>query len=316
VPKKGNIQYQPSLCCIYYSDNTWEIVGYPFKPSVNYNIDGIQQVNNSDFVYVQNDDTIMKYSTTSRHVIEKKSAKLCTGWSYGLNIQVSPLRKYISSYHPCSSSLLSINTANFNELTIHDISSVAPYGYNPVMSDNNIVATTAPGKISIYDLTNRTLLGTYTGSSTGPACYSISSGGNYLFLRDDSSRLVKFLNPGFKKIWANPDSYYNMPEYFEFPALNPEQVAYWNGNTFFIKSCSDFSTVYEFPLTDRRLLNIDYFNSRILCYNEGHFLVRSLLNGNLLYDIPIDNYSFFNISDFLLINNVIIHRKGVMYFLN
>jgi hypothetical protein len=316
VPKKGNIQYQPSLCCIYYSDNSWEFVGYPFKPSVNYNIDGIQQVNNSDFVYVQNDDTIMRYSTTSRHVIERKSAKLCTGWSYGLNIQVSPLRKYISSYHPCSNSLLSINSANFNEFTIHDISSIAPYGYNPVMSDNNIVATTAPGKISIYDLTHRTLSGTYTSSSTGPVCYSISSGGDYLFLRDDSSRLVKFLNPGFKKIWANPDSYYNMPEYFEFHALNPAQVAYWNGNTFFIKACSDFSTVYEFPLTDLRLLNIDYFNSRILCYNEGHFLVRSILNGDILYDVPIDNYSFFNISDFLLINNVIIHRKGVMYFLN
>jgi hypothetical protein len=316
VPKKGNIQYQPSLCCIFYSDNSWEIVGYPFKPSVYYNIDGIQQANNSEFVYVQNEDTVMRYSTTSRHVVEKRSAKLCVGWSYGINIQVTPLRKYISSYHPCSNSLLSINAENFNEFTIHDISSVAPYGYIPVMSDNNIVATTAPGKISIYDLTNKKLLATYTVPVHSPVCYSISSNCDYLFIRDDSSRLVKFLNPGFKKIWAHPDSYYNMPKYFEFHALNPEQVAYWNGNTFYLKLCNDFSTVYEFPLNDLRILNIDYFNSKMLCYNEGYFLVRSLLNGNILYTIPIDNYTFLNLSDFFLINNVIICRKGVMYFLN
>jgi hypothetical protein len=258
----------------------------------------------------------MRYSTSLRHVVEKRSAKLCIGWSYGINIQVTPLRKYISSYHDCSKSLLSINTENFNDFTIYDISSVAPYSYNPVMSDNNILAITASGKVSLYDLTNRMLLAVYTNGSTDPVCYSISSGGDYLFLRDDSSRLVKFLNPGFKKIWTHPEGFYSMPKYFEFHALNPDQVAYWNGNTFYIKSCADFSTVYEFPLTDLRLLNIDYYNNRMLCYIEGHFLVRNLLNGNILYDIPIGNYSFLNISDFLLVNNAIICRKGVMYFLN
>ncbi len=316
VPRKGNIQYKQSLCCLFQSDNSWEVVGYPFIPSVQSNIDGIQQANSSEFVYVQNDDTVMRYSTSSRHLVEKRTAKLCYGWSYPINIKVTPLRKYISSFHPCSNNLLCISTNNFDDFTIHDISSVTPYGYNPVMSDNNIVATTVPGKISIYDLTKRKLLATYTNSIRDPICYSISSGGDYLYLRDDSSRLMKFLNTDFKKIWAHPDSYDNMPEYFEFHALNPDQVAYWNGETFYMKYCSDFSTVYEFPLTDLRLLNIDYFNNKMLCYNEGHLLIRNLLNGIILNNIPIDNYPFLDISGFVLINNAIVCRKGVMYFLN
>lgn len=309
VPKKNNINYSESSVNQYITKNDWCHLGYPIKSTQSNNTSKIQQVNSNEFVFVY-DDTIVRYSTSVKKIIEERYVKLCGGY-YGIEVGVSPLKKNIFTYHYCTNTLFMMNPTNFYESTKYNITSVAPYGSEPLVSDNKIMVTTKAYDSYIYDLNNKELITTYTNSTFAPSFKSISSNADYYILKEDSFRLVKFINPNFEKIWTNPDRYYNPPKFIEFHAINPEQLVYWNGHTFYIKQCSDFSTIYEFELTDQKIFNIDYYNNKMLCHNEGHLLVRSLLNGQLLNDIPVNAYE-----DFSLINDIIVCENGVMYYLN
>jgi len=134
-------------------------------------------------------------------------------------------------------------------------------------------------------------------------------------MTDDSLRMVNLNGTTFSNSWS--DAKDNLPEYFGFDSSNPEQFAEWNGNVLSVKRCSNFSTIYEFPLTDSMIMNIDYFNRKILTYTPGtpgHLYIRDYSNGQLLSTIPVNLEIVEWNKLFFLINNTIVCTNGFMDF--
>jgi len=103
--------------------------------------------------------------------------------------------------------------------------------------------------------------------------------------------------------------------FYEFNPFNPDEIYFWEGSRLEVRSCNDLSVISSIHLSDLYLLNIDYKNNEFLSYNSGHLLVRSLNDGSVKYDIPVNfdpHYWYFAC---ILVNHTIVSAKGVMYFL-
>jgi hypothetical protein len=127
--------------------------------------------------------------------------------------------------------------------------------------------------------------------------------------------LVKFNGSSFTKIWS--DAISNIPEYLEFDGTNPEQIAVWDGEIFSIRRCSNYSSVYEFPLTDSLILNIDYFNKKLLTYTPGtpgHLYIRDYINGHIISTVPVNIQPIRGNQIVYLINNAIVGDNGFLEY--
>jgi hypothetical protein len=182
----------------------------------------------------------------------------------------------------------------------------------PVSDIGTVIVNIRQGGFYIYDFINDTIIGLYKNDNNEGDGIKISTNGDYVFLKDDSLRMVQFTNGEFKKIYSQSFSKY---EFYEFYATNPNFVVFWDGSTFYVNLCNSMLNVREFILTDDIILNIDYYSGQILTYKPGHLYIRSYLDGSLLKDIPvnIDPTDWSNAC--CLINNTIVSR-GVLYFIN
>jgi hypothetical protein len=184
----------------------------------------------------------------------------------------------------------------------------------PVSDIGTSILTDNDMNLSIYDFKNSEILGKYIRNSFYPlyaGSLKLSKNGDYLIVIDDSLRLIHFSNNEFR-----PVSFLKKPVdkmLIEFDEVNPEQVIFWDGSQLSVKRCESFSTVYEFPLTET-LLDIDYRNSEILSFTQGHLNVRSFIDGSLLKDVNINFIPSWGRTCYL-INHTIIYTAGLMYFI-
>jgi hypothetical protein len=315
VPKKGNIRYTTDYYEIYESQ-AHITLGFPFiRP--NTPIFSIDQVNRDEFVYLEGCDSIIRYSVSEKRQIEQLGYRSlgCSKCEFS-NITLSSSGKYITNYVNCNFDLMLVTSNNMNNYIIRDLKPYSGQNYAPeiFVSDvgTAIVNKANNGGFIIYDFTTNTSLAFYQKTNYGGTGLFISPNGNYLFLLDDSLRLVTFANSQFTNVWSHDRFVY--PKYFGFDGANPEQMFIWDGTTFSVKLCNDFSGVYDFSLSDQTILDIDFYNKEMLTYNSGHLFVKSYLNGSLIKDLPIHiDPSFYN-NSFILVNHAIISMKGVIYF--
>ncbi|MGD0755167.1 MAG: hypothetical protein ABR927_08920, partial [Bacteroidales bacterium] len=315
VPKSRNFRYTSD----YYPNFESQaiiIFGFPFiKP--NTPLTSIDQVNQGEFIYLLGCDSIIRYSVSEKRAVEQLGYRSsgCSKCEFN-NITLSSSGKYITNYVNCNPELMLVPSSNMHNYIIRDLKPYSGQNYTPeiIVSDvGTAIVNKANGGFYIYDFNTNTSLASYQKTIYGGDGVSISPNGDYLFLFDDSLRLVRFTASQFTNVWSNDRFYY--PKYFGFDGANPDQMFTWDGTYFSVKHCSDFSEVYKFSLSDNSILNIDFYNKEILTYNSGHLYVKSYLDGSLIKDLPINTDASFNDNSFTLINHAIVSMRGVIYFI-
>lgn len=316
VPKNKIILYTPPYYYLYESSLNVNM-GFSFLDSYK-SITDIHQVNNDEFIYVQYYDSLIKYSISKKRITEKIGFH-ATGCSTGefYSLKTSPSGKYLTTYVGCNDDVLWTNSNNLSNYSLRNLKYLTGQQYVPSIpiSDigTGIIHGTGEG-FYLYDFNSSVTLAHYKKDFYGGRGLTISPSGEYLFIIDDSLRLFQFKDGDFKNIWSQ-SQFINI-KFYEFNALDPSQLVYWDGNKFSVKQCNNFSNVYEFSLTDMNIFNIDYYNKEILSYSTGHLYIRSLTDGSLLKDIPINIDPTYYWQKCYLINHSIVCIKKIIYFVN
>ncbi len=291
-------------------------VGFRFK-SGPANVHSLKQVADDEFMYIINCDSLVLYSISQRHIIEKLTyvLKYCSLCKFE-NYKISPYGKFLTSPIDCNFEFMLANTGNLQQNKTYDLKNLlGQYQVSdiPVSDSGTGIVNTFDSGFYVYDFNTASSIGYYNKENYGGKGLAISSSGKYLFIKDDVFRLVSIENSLFTSIWSNTG--YDTPKYYAFHGTDPDRLVIWDGSVFSVRKCSDYSEYYNFSFTDNSLLNIDYFSNEMLTYSEGHLFVRSLTDGSLIKDIsmnidPTDPYN-----KCILINHAIICMTGLIYFI-
>jgi predicted Zn-ribbon and HTH transcriptional regulator len=291
-------------------------LGFPFK-SGPVSANHITQVNNDEFAYILNCDSLIRYSVSQKRKVERLTYEpsYCSMCRF-TDFEASVSGKYMTAYVDCDFKLMLINSDNLSNNIIHDLKSFSGQNYAPLIPVSDLatgIVNNSGGGFYIYDFKSSSSLGYYKKDIYGGFGSSISSDGSYIFLTDDSLRLVHFENSQFTSVWRH--SMFSTPKYYAFDGTNPGRLVIWDGSVFSVRNCSDFSELYSFPLTDGYLMNIDYYSGEMLTYSDGHLYVRNFADGTLIKDIPvnIDPTNWYYTC--ILINHAVICTAGVIYFI-
>ncbi len=311
VPKKNNVLYSVNREW-FETFHFWFRIGEIFSDD---KVTSFKQVGKYEFLYHSDYDTLYKYSVSENRIVEKLSYKL--GCYCGFcKIRYSPKGMYFINILQCTSNDLMIaQTNDMQNYLVTDRDSIINIGL-PVsvsaVSDTGTALMQNNEGFYVYDFNNHSILGFHRIiTNTFFRNLKMSPNGNYIYYTYDidSTFLIEFKNSEFKIVHSQK----NIGRYFEFNPLIPDQLVFWEGSVFYIKSCSDFSNIREFPLTDTYLLNIDYHNNEFLTFVSKHLYIRSLTDGSILKDIPIRATNFSDM--YYLINRTLIRENGFINFI-
>ncbi|MDF1550863.1 MAG: hypothetical protein P1P88_23775, partial [Bacteroidales bacterium] len=314
VPKLVNYDYTEDAYARFYTEEGLEI-GINFNYASK-NLSSLGQVSPTEFVFISGCDSLIQFSTTLKSISKKYgyTAVGCSGCKFS-KLEFSPTGKYITNYEVCSDDVMLINGENLSLSSKVNLKHLSGSHYVPPIpvSENGLGIVNEYDGFHLYDFINHQHLIFYPTGSSGHGL-KISSAGDYLFLEDDSTRLVKYENNQFTKIWAT-SRFYDF-EYFEFHPLQANLVLVWDGTRFSVRQCEDFSIVTEFELTDEKILHIDFYNDEILTFNTGELLVRALSDGAIKYQVPINFSALYWYDNCILVNHTIICNRGILHYLN
>lgn len=255
---------------------------------------------------------IHRYSTETFEIEETRNYP--GGFKY---LQVSKNGTYLSAYVGQNRDVYWGPTADLSSNKVTDLRYLTGNNYAPpiLLSD---VGTALISSINttnvafyVYDFNEDAVIGSFIrNGNSGLYGYQFSPNGDYIFYIQHEMKLLHFSNGVFTEMPFSQGS----ATFHEFMADEPGHFVRWESGVFYIKKCADFSTVYQFPLSDDMIVDIDYYQDQILTYTDGHLYVRSLIDGSLLYDIPYNNSpTYYN--KCTLLNNTILHQAGVFYLL-
>jgi hypothetical protein len=292
-------------------------VGFKYDPYGSSN-DNIFQTGKDEFIYISGCYRMIRFSVSAKTEVENFSYDPvgCSTCSFS-NIAVSASGKYVTSYVNCDHNVMLIKTSGMTSSQTRDLKPYSGQNYIPPVpvSDAGIVlVNNINSGFYLYDYNTSATLAYYKGKTAWCKGYKISPGGNYIYLLDDSLRLVRFENSKFSGIWSQP-MFDAAPKYFEFDPINPEQLVLWDGARLYIKRCADFTTLYDFPLADGSIQNIDFYNRKILTYSSKHLYIRSLTDGTLIKDLPINFEADYYSDKCILVDNAICCISGVIDYL-
>jgi hypothetical protein len=160
--------------------------------------------------------------------------------------------------------------------------------YIPLVSDNLLTlirlrSATSASKLAIFDITTGHNLYTTPYDATG----DISPDGQFMLIEDLNLKLCSFINGIFKVEWELPTA-----RFYAFHPFDTKICIIWdNTKILSIRNISDGSILYSFSLDIESIINIDFFNSRILGYVNGKFMIFNLENGALLKEINADSHN-------------------------
>ncbi|MDP4273491.1 MAG: hypothetical protein Q8907_04355 [Bacteroidota bacterium] len=227
--------------------------------------------------YANNRKTIYKFSLDTKSIANSRNLEL----NY---FSVSPNNKYILC--DVSTNLVLLNSNDLSQIKSIPVSNIVP---SPVYFGLNIsdIGTTVfydylNHNLVVYDLINDLKISEIP-VTTYVQKVKISSDGQYVF-EPKLNTLYRVGNHSYAKIWTNENQNFQF-SYYEFSPENPNQIALYDGTIFYLKNCSDFSTLTSFPLNNTQVVNVDFANNKILTYKNYSFYVYSLIDGKLLNTI-------------------------------
>lgn len=317
------IHLEPENNVMYFPDNysRYDIqlnglkVGYNFLPpfAICY---ALKQTSADEFIYTESCDSLVRFSVASLKPAEKFTyeTSYCSMCKF-LNFQVSASGKFLTTFIGCNYDLLLAETdspGRNRRYNLRDISSPNGYSSVPVSDAGTGIVTHKQSGFYVYDFNTSEVIGYYNREIYGATGLAISSSGKYIFLKDDRFRLVSFENSRFTPVWEYPG--YDAPKFYCFHGTDPEKLIIWDGSVLSVRNCPDFSLIRDIPLTDEMILSIDFFSNEMLSYSGGHLFVRSLYDGSLVGDVPVDTGGGEFYKSCRLINHAIVSTTGVIYF--
>ncbi len=256
---------------------------------------------NSDTCIINSSGTIYRYSIFQNKIIDNFNYKLRT--DIQAEIDISPLGKLINvSYGNLEH--VTISTDNLQIIKDNIITNIVKnfdlniYNINYPISDIGTGIISSKDSLFLIDNNNSLLLSGYPIYMNTDKS-KISTNGDYFFQVDALLNFFQYKNQKINLVWHAPLILRNC--YFDFVSNDPNKLVFWDGSTFYLKNCSDFSTINEFNLSTSDLINIDFYLKEILTYDNGHFYVYSLNDGSLLYDVPTQNQQGFLVNKTIII---------------
>lgn len=261
---------------------------------------------------------IHRYSTETFEIEESRqyisSGNTPSGFT---NLQVSKNGTYLSAYTFPNRDVYWGPTTDLSINKVTDLKYLTGNNYAPpiLLSDvgTALISSINANNVAfyVYDFNEDAIVGSFIkNGNAGLFGYQFSPNGEYIFYLQYEMKLLHFSNGVFTEMPFSQGS----ATFHEFMADEPEHFVRWESGVFYIKNCADFSTVYQFPLTDDMIVDIDYYQDQLLTYTDGHLYVRSLIDGSLLYDVPYNNDPTYH-NKCTLLNNTILHQAGVFYLL-
>jgi hypothetical protein len=246
-------------------------------------------------LYYYDNSSIFQFSVPQKSVITSLQAP----WLR--YIAISPNNKYIL-YSDNTDGLNLINTSGMtsvNEMPITNIISNNIF-FGLVISDigTGVFYDFALAGIKVYDFVNNKLVAQLP-VSQGVQLYKISANGKYIF-EPVLNSLFKIQSNSIIRVWGD-ESQASQYKFFEFYPDNSNKIAVYDGSTFFIKSCIDFSNISSFPLDNTYIINIDFSQNKILTFANNVFTIINLSDGTIQNNIP----GYLNANNIKLFNNYI-----------
>ena len=271
---------------------------YPssFLPGGNYIRIAGYPLTGTDFYYLT---TLNNARQVNRFSLESKSITTSSLFWYEF-IAVSPNNKYILYKSGANLTLMNSEFKEYKTIPVSQISENTNF-MGLTISDNGTTLAYDFTKKSlvVYDLVNEKIIAEIPEAS-GDYLSKISAGGDYVF-EPLLNALSKVWNNEVTEIWRNKSSSYQF-KFVEFFPDNSGQIALYDGSLFYIKKCSDFSTVKTFSVNNTSIINIDFQKKKILTWKESMLYVYSLSDGQLLHSIKFYGAK----SEIHLINDYII----------
>jgi len=260
---------------------------------------------------------INRYSLSQLKLISelKYQIKNCSG-CLSSAVSSSNTGKYLSNFVYCDETLLFSNTEDLSTYSLHNINNITGPSYHSLSLADNGTALfhSSQGGYDLYNLVSSSRIGHYNSDYDYQTVQRIAPDGSYFTICTDSLKMIKVSDSSFSEMWKIK-YLKDYLRFYEFNPFNPDEIYFWEGSRLEVRSCNDLSVISSIHLSDLYLLNIDYKNNEFLSYNSGHLLVRSLNDGSVKYDIPVNfdpHYWYFAC---ILVNHTIVSAKGVMYFL-
>ena len=273
-------------------------------------------VSKDEFIYTAGYDSLYKYSLSQKRIVDRVRSAATSCSSEFVTYPVSPAGKYISPRNFCTGSVRFMNTTDLQCSINRDVRALSGQYYFPLIPVSDIGTAIILNDTSgfyVYDFVNDAQLGFYNNGYFYTNDVMISSGGDYIFAKNYNLKLLHFTNGQFTEIWSTLQT--AAPKFYQFDALHPERLVFYDGTNITVKSCTDFSTIAQFALIDLNLVNIDFLNQEILSYNAGYLNVRKLEDGKLVSQVPVNLSAAQCMQSCILTNHAIISTKGVIYFI-
>ncbi len=293
--------YYQDNSATYYSDYKSEFYPSSFLQTYAFFSDSYFPLTGTTFYYhwsnLYNVKHIYQFSLDTKTIVNSRALSF-------IDFSVSPNNKYILC-DDYSDNILLFNPNGLGVLKSIPKSKII--GTSPVFDLNvsdigtSVFYRYSAKSMIVYDIVNDAFIDSIPvpGSVRN---YKISADGNYVF-EQRYNALYSIENGSHTKIWGD-ESNENQYKYFEFSPKDPGQIALYDGALFYIKNCSDFSTVSSFALNNTIMVNVDFDRNKILTYKDYVFYVYSLSDGSLVYTIPAQNvYNWHLFNDYIISNN-------------
>jgi hypothetical protein len=301
----------------FYSVSQDIYTGYNFSTRIPSGIP-IKAVENNEILFNDRSLGLVRFSLSTLKNTETFSYKgpICET-RYFTDLDVSPMGKYYVSHICDFSDIIYGSSSGLNNYqVINLLGYTGQQSWKIPLSDNKIglVSSIIWGNAGIYlfDFNTQSVIDKYTDNPTTSTGATISTNGDYIFIYDRGLHLFHYANHQFtlKKSFT-----YDLSCFIEFSRTDADQFAFYDQSVFRIERCSDQSIVYSFPLQGEKLMSVDYRNKQILTAVNLHLYVRSMVDGSLLYDIPVRNDEIYSHYSCCLADHKIISSLGVIYFL-
>ncbi|RPH33914.1 MAG: hypothetical protein EHM93_02790 [Bacteroidales bacterium] len=298
----------------YCSDDHYNTIncelGIPF-PNLNVYLNRVHQINSDDLFFIRN-DSLTRYSTSTNLVVQQRNYSSISDFYY---LSINKCSNYLTAISNPYTNILRVSLNDLNSYKVSNIPYIRYYTC-PAISNTGIgIIEGNDNFLYYYNFNNDSILGKYAYDKSFVANTKISPNGNY-FLRnlgyiggDIRYKLVEFKNSTFRVV--NEESYLSFTRSIGFIPNELEQMYMWYGSTFYIKKCSDFTTLYEFNLQDESIINFDFYNNEFLSYKGYHLYVRNLKNGAIIKDIPIGFQAGSSDYRLLLMNHALYYFNGI-----
>jgi hypothetical protein len=260
-------------------------------------------------------DSLFRYSVTENRIVERYRYVFNNPWS-GDNLwypTTSPNGEFIIANIGSTNSVFVGSCSNFTDNKVVDLSSFLAFrDFIPVSNLGTGLILSSAHKY-LYDFIDERVLAQIT-TNVAFSYYDISPDGRYFFLNSSSMNLYSFIDNELTLI-KNTSYSPLFNTYMKFDPNEPDTYIGWNSSTkLFVRiSCIDFSVLNSFTVDEERILDIDFYDRRILSYAQNELVVRSLENGDVLNRVKTSFVSYNHYQKCHLLGNSIYYQKGLRY---